>query len=247
MNSCALAGVSWGQPCAGLLLLSRSASGTTLFRFLAARVSMLFRARARSSSIVVLPLDAVWEDGDAIGYGATRRDVACQDCPGARHGEELGLSVAGGVIVGVGRCRRPQAGKHHAQNGRRAPPPAFTIAWLVAQARARAEGHSRRPSLPEQAALRYHWSGLYLCRSCCSENSTALRWDLTHAPQQSSLDHFVGTRERCAGNGKAKRLGGLQVDDKMDFRCLLDWKIGRPGTLKYHIHIRGGTPVEIRV
>ena len=43
-----------------------------------------------------------------------------------------------------------------------------------------------------------------------------------HAPQQtvSLFDHFVGAREHGRWNGKAERLGGLQVDNQL--------KLGRP-------------------
>jgi hypothetical protein len=45
--------------------------------------------------------------------------------------------------------------------------------------------------------------------------------------------------EQCGGDGKAKRLGGLKVDDKLDVRRLLDWKIGRSGSLQDYIDIGG--------
>ena len=36
------------------------------------------------------------------------------------------------------------------------------------------------------------------------------------------LDHLVGGRQQCFRDGEAERLGGLQVDDKFEFRRLLD-------------------------
>ena len=39
------------------------------------------------------------------------------------------------------------------------------------------------------------------------------------------LDHFVGTALQRLRHGNAKRLGGLEIDDQLDFRQLLDWQV----------------------
>jgi hypothetical protein len=51
----------------------------------------------------------------------------------------------------------------------------------------------------------------------------------THAPQQvtASFDHFVGDDEQVGRHGEAQRLGGLQVDDKLEFGGLQHRKVGR--------------------
>src|SRR5437868_14102948 len=43
----------------------------------------------------------------------------------------------------------------------------------------------------------------------------------------ASLDDLVGAGEERLGHGQAERLGGLQVDDQLEFGWLLDRQIGR--------------------
>jgi hypothetical protein len=42
----------------------------------------------------------------------------------------------------------------------------------------------------------------------------------------SLFDHFVGTYGQRLWNGEAKSLGDLEIDDQLEFRRHLDWKIG---------------------
>jgi hypothetical protein len=46
------------------------------------------------------------------------------------------------------------------------------------------------------------------------------------AAQQLLLDHLVGVREHSRRNSDAERLRGLEVDDEIVLRCLLNWEIG---------------------
>ena len=39
------------------------------------------------------------------------------------------------------------------------------------------------------------------------------------------FDHLVGASKQCDRNGKAQRLGGLEIEDQLDFRGLLDWQV----------------------
>src|SRR5437660_453652 len=42
-----------------------------------------------------------------------------------------------------------------------------------------------------------------------------------------SFDHLVSPAKECDREREAKRLGGLHVDDQLDFRDLLDREVGR--------------------
>src|SRR4029434_10319805 len=51
----------------------------------------------------------------------------------------------------------------------------------------------------------------------------------THAPQQivSLFDHLVGSAQQRNWKSEAKRLGGLEIDDQLDFSGLLHRQVGR--------------------
>src|SRR5271156_5580369 len=49
----------------------------------------------------------------------------------------------------------------------------------------------------------------------------------TQSRRHASLDHLVGGRQQRFGDGKAERLGGLEVDDQINFGNLLHGEVGR--------------------
>src|SRR5262249_29985133 len=51
------------------------------------------------------------------------------------------------------------------------------------------------------------------------------------------LDHLIRQDEERRGDGEAERLGGLEVDDQLEFRRPLDRQIPRLLTTKYPINI----------
>ena len=61
----------------------------------------------------------------------------------------------------------------------------------------------------------------------------------THAPQQmaSSFDHLVGAGEERRGHFEAERLGGLQIDDQLEFVGPVDRDVARLGPVEDLVHI----------
>ena len=53
----------------------------------------------------------------------------------------------------------------------------------------------------------------------------------------ASLNHLIRARQQRGWDGEAERLGGLEVDHKLELRGLLDGEICRPGTLQDPIHV----------
>jgi hypothetical protein len=49
------------------------------------------------------------------------------------------------------------------------------------------------------------------------------------------LDHVVGSQQQRLRNRQPECLGGLEVDDELEFRGLLDWEVGWLGTLARHL------------
>src|SRR5262249_23268291 len=66
------------------------------------------------------------------------------------------------------------------------------------------------------------------------------------ASTMPSLDDLVGTAEDRQRNGQAERIGGLQIDDQLEFRRLLDREIGRVGALQGPVDVVGRNPEHLR-
>src|SRR5262245_31882747 len=59
--------------------------------------------------------------------------------------------------------------------------------------------------------------------------------DVRFGPKADILtlfDHLVGSIQQAKWHGETERLGGLQVDDEIEFSWLQNWKIGRLFTFK---------------
>jgi hypothetical protein len=53
------------------------------------------------------------------------------------------------------------------------------------------------------------------------------------------FDHLVGAYQESFGDVQSQRLGGLHVDDQLEFRCLLDWQVRGFGALQNLVHVQG--------
>src|SRR5215831_16925315 len=61
----------------------------------------------------------------------------------------------------------------------------------------------------------------------------------------ASFDQLVGEREQLPRNGKAERLGGLEVQDHLELGRKLNGKIARLLAAQDAIHIRGGAMNDV--
>src|SRR5215475_13520033 len=57
-----------------------------------------------------------------------------------------------------------------------------------------------------------------------------------------SLNHLIRPREQRRGNRQAESFGGLEVDDELKLRGLLDRKVAGLGSFQDLVHVGGGTP-----
>src|SRR5262245_33165902 len=62
--------------------------------------------------------------------------------------------------------------------------------------------------------------------------SAMRRFMIVPAQEVSLLDHLVSAAEQRDRERKSHRPCGLHVDDQLDLHCLLDWTIGRLGSLE---------------
>jgi hypothetical protein len=61
----------------------------------------------------------------------------------------------------------------------------------------------------------------------------------------TSLDNFIGDCDQATWHIHAKRLGGLQVDDKLKFSRQLHGKIGRFGSLENSVHVPSRSALQV--
>ena len=75
-------------------------------------------------------------------------------------------------------------------------------------------------------------------------NDSRMRLGFVH---DRLLDHLIRPRQQRRRDGEAEGLRGLQVDDEVEFRRLLNRKIARLGALENLIHIIGGASEKIEI
>ena len=61
-----------------------------------------------------------------------------------------------------------------------------------------------------------------------------------HGSKPVLFDQLVGAQEEGLRDRQPERLGGLEIDDQLELRRLLDRKIGRLGTLQDSVDVGGG-------
>jgi len=66
--------------------------------------------------------------------------------------------------------------------------------------------------------------------------------ELPRLVESSPLEHFVGSGQECLGHRQPEGLGGLLVDDHLEFCGLLDGKISRLGSLKDLVDVDRSLP-----
>src|SRR5262249_29963655 len=76
-------------------------------------------------------------------------------------------------------------------------------------------------------------------------NPTAARRSWPRCSNTGLLDDPICLVEQRRRNRESKRLGGLHVDDQLEFRGLLDREVGRLGTFKNLVNIHGGAPAQV--
>src|SRR6202158_3010316 len=62
-----------------------------------------------------------------------------------------------------------------------------------------------------------------------------------------SLDHLIRPLEERLGDRQAEGLGGLEVDDQLELRWLLDGQVGGFRALEDLVHVHGRTAEQVEV
>jgi hypothetical protein len=62
------------------------------------------------------------------------------------------------------------------------------------------------------------------------------------APRRRLFNHLVGAQQKRLGDFQPQCLGGLEIDDQLEFGRLLNWQVGRFGAIEDLNDIEGGAP-----
>src|SRR6266436_252331 len=68
---------------------------------------------------------------------------------------------------------------------------------------------------------------------------------LSDRSASASLDHLIRPPQQRRWDRQAEGLRGLEVDDQLELRRLLDWEVGRLGSLENAVDIRGSASRKI--
>src|SRR5262249_22309045 len=111
----------------------------------------------------------------------------------------------------------------------------YPLTTITGAQRASGQTHSRARSHQGDADLRADRSTAYLV-SCIRVRSA----------HGNSLDHLVGGRDTIGWKRKPKGVCSTEVDDEIEFRRCIDWKIARIGTAKNAIDVTGSLAEMLR-
>src|SRR4030095_4232259 len=112
-----------------------------------------------------------------------------------------------------------------------------------------ADDYDRRRVTPRDAELGMSSTGGKACDDQESERHGEFRScsssDLTRGHDHGLLYDLIRPQQHRLRDGQPERLGGLQVDDQLVLRRLLDWQVGGLGSFQNLVHVSSGAPEQV--